>query len=119
MHRMALRNQPVPFLKTVAVPMVSFGAARGLDRNQLHAIEKCRHCVQYWCLTVVPEMQKVANPLDQDTFHIAEILLEPRNFVVRHDCAEPRFTSQEQDRTLDLRQDLFVVVPFGEALEIV
>jgi len=77
------------------------------------------HRVRDWCLTFILEMQEVTNSVNPGALHIAEIRLQARRF--RHPSLPHRVWShsQEQHGTVDLGQNVLVIVPLGEAVEIV
>lgn len=85
----------------------------------LDALKKSPHRSQDRCLTFVLEMQEVTNSVYPGALRIAEILLQPEDFVIRHYRTELGLTSQEQHRTVDPGQNILVIITLGEAVEIV
>ena len=68
---------------------------------------------------MVLQMQKMANTVDLGIAHIAEILFQPRDFIIRHHRTESHLAPNEQNGTLDLRQYLFIVIPLGKAVKVI
>ena len=61
----------------------------------------------------------MANAVDLAIAHIAEILFQPCDFIIRHHRTEPHLTPNKQNGALDLRQYLFVVISIGKAVKII
>jgi hypothetical protein len=55
-------------------------------------------------------MQEVTNFVDLSALHIAAILLQPGDFVIRHYRTELGLALQEQYRTSDLGQNIRVAL---------
>lgn len=68
------------------------GASHGLAA--LNAFEKGHDLRQYWRLTLILQMQKMTDALDQTTSHVADVLLQPQ-FLICHHRAQTDSTSQE------------------------
>jgi len=61
----------------------------GLRRSPIAAatseyVQECHHLCQHRCLTMILQMQEMANTVDLGIAHIAEILSQPGDFIIGH-----------------------------------